>query len=153
MDMLSSTQMSSSSVNSATSKRNIIVISVGIVALLLICAGVWSLFFSGPSSEEIEERVAEFNRQQTTFSNPPTTTGAQLSGDTPETQTINKLFELRQQLPLETETFTLDYDYATLRYMVTLKGDETINVFWQWVDESEYTALSDADVFFTTQQL
>lgn len=60
-----------------------------------------------------------------------------------EIEAINQAFELRKMLPLETEAFSIDYDYEILKFIVVIEdpfGENRVE-FDSWIEQSGFGAI------------
>lgn len=78
-------------------------------------------------------------------STPPSFTGAKLEKPkspkekTTEDAAIEELSTLRDKLPLKTDSFFLDFDYATNSFLVTLESPNAKTTFLDWLKTQGYS--------------
>lgn len=80
-----------------------------------------------------------------TISDIPVTFTGQKDDELPKekAEEINKSFELRQKVPLETESFLLDYNYANGTFILSIKPpfDTNSEVFNSWMKDNGYEVI------------
>lgn len=98
--------------------------------------------------------VLFYNDLKTPPPPPSGKTGALVVTSIPEAQTkLDVKNRLRQTTPISTETFTLTFDYASNRFLVSSKQPFTPNEFWVWIEQNNYTSIpQDLFQFISTEE-